>query len=315
MRKKYKFQNAYGSYEEVLKDPEVDFVYISLPNQLHFEWTFKAMEHGKDVLCEKPIADTAAEVEKLIECSRRTGRVFMEAFHWKIHPAAHLFREILESGEYGRILKTHALMTATPALPPGDIRWQYDLGGGSLMDMTYVLSFTRFAIGADTPEEVLYARARASSEDPRVDEAMDAALRFTDKKGKDVYGTIYTDMKRAWYLGLLPRVWELPSINVETENAEVFFYNAMMPHIYHYVEVKDKRTGKTTRKTAYKGGMYWGDRGEVWWSTYRYQLEAFVDKLRGRKPAYWVTNEDSVQQMKTIEDVYKSSGLPLRPGK
>lgn len=230
--KKYKFQKAYGSYEEVLKDPNVDFVYISLPNQLHFEWTLKAMKHGKHVLCEKPIADTAAEVERLMDCSRQTGKIFMEAFHWKMHPAAHMFREILESGAHGRVLKTDAVMTATPAIPAGDIRWQYDLGGGSLMDMTYVLSFTRYAICADKLDAVLYAHARPSSQDPRVDEAMHAALRFVNKSGKEVYSTIYTDMKRSWYFGLLPRVWEFPSIRVEMENADVFFYNAMMPHIY-----------------------------------------------------------------------------------
>lgn len=271
------------------------------------------MEHGKHVLCEKPITDNAEQMERLAECSRRTNKILMEAFHWKFHPAAHVFKEILNSGEYGRILKTDALMTATPAIPSGDIRWQYDLGGGSLMDMTYVLSFTRYAIEAGTPDAVLYAKARPSRQDARVDEAMNANLRFIDKGGKDVYSTIYTDMRRSWYYGLLPRVWELPSIMVELEHAEVFFYNAMMPHIYHYIEVKDKRTGEKTKKQAYKGGPLWGDRGEPWWSTYRYQLEAFVDRLRGREPVCWESNKDSLDQMKTIDEVYKKSGLPLRP--
>lgn len=296
-----------------MRDPEVDFVYISLPNGHHFEWAFKALEHGKHVLCEKPFTDNAHEAERLKDLAERTGKILMEAFHWKFHPAAHLFREILDSGKYGRVLKTDAIMTSTPALPSKDIRWQYDLGGGSLMDMTYVLSFTRYAIHAGTPDEVLYAKARPLRKDPRVDEAMDATLRFIDRNGKDVYSTIYTDMARPWYCGIVPRVWELPSIRVELEHAEVYFYNAMLSHIYHYIEIKDKRTGEVVRKQAYKGGPLWGDRGESWWSTYRYQLEAFVDKLRGREPVCWQPIPDSVDQMKTIDEVYKKSGLPLRP--
>ncbi|KAF9454143.1 putative NAD binding Rossmann fold oxidoreductase [Macrolepiota fuliginosa MF-IS2] len=310
---KYGFKVPYGSYEEVIRDPEVDFVYISLPNQLHFEWSFKALQHGKHVLCEKPITDTPYEAERLTDTAKRNNKILMEAFHWKFHPAAHVFREILDSREYGRILKTDAIMTATPAIPAKDIRWQYDLGGGSLMDMTYALSFTRYAIHAGTPDTVLHAKARPASGDERIDAAMQAHLRFTDRSGKDVYSSIYTDMARSWWCGVVPRFWELPSIHVELEHAEVTFYNAMMPHLYHYIEIKDKRSGEVLRKQAYKGGPLWGERGEAWWSTYRYQLEAFVDKLRGREPVCWQTSKDSINQMKTIDEVYCKSTLPSRP--
>ncbi|EKM84097.1 hypothetical protein AGABI1DRAFT_110684, partial [Agaricus bisporus var. burnettii JB137-S8] len=311
--KKYGFEKAYGSYEEIIDDPNVDFVYISLPNSLHFEWALKSMENGKHVLCEKPMADSAEQVEALIDCSKRTGKIIMEAFHWKFHPAAHLFRDILKHGGYGQILRTEAAMTSTPAVPKGDIRWQYDLGGGSLMDMSYVVSFTRYAVEQRTPEAVLFARARPSSEDERVDEAMNAGLRFVDKEGKVIYSTIYTDMRRPWYFGVLPRVWEFPSILVELEQADVFFYNAMMPHIYHHIEIRDKRTAEVTRRRAYTGGPMWGERGQQWWSTYRYQLEAFVDKLSGREVVCWESNRDSLNQMKTIDEVYRKSGLPIRP--
>jgi predicted dehydrogenase len=311
--KKYGFEKAYGSYEEIISDPDIDFVYISLPNSLHFEWAIKSMENGKHVLCEKPLADNAEQVQIMSECSKRTGKIIMEAFHWKFHPAAHLFRDILRNGGYGKILRTEAAMTSTPAVPPGDIRWQYELGGGSLMDMTYVISFTRYAVEQKTPDAVLFARARKSSEDPRIDEAMNAGLRFVDKEGRVIYSSIYTDMKRSWYFGVLPRVWELPSIMVELEQADVFFYNAMMPHIYHHIEIRDKRTGEVTRKRAYTGGPSWGERGLHWWSTYRYQLEAFVDKVSGREVACWESNRDSLNQMKTVDEVYRQSGLPIRP--
>ncbi|KAF8638226.1 hypothetical protein AX17_002375 [Amanita inopinata Kibby_2008] len=339
--RKYKFQKSCGSYDELLADPAVDLVYISVPNGLHFEWALKALEAGKHVLVEKPITSNALEAQKLVEKAHQVDRVLMEAFHWQFHPAAHRFRQLLDEhatnsgrrsddrfatssdGKYGRILKTNACMTSTPAVPKGDIRWQYDLAGGSLMDMTYVLSFTRYALRAGTPEAILYASSRPAAVDPRVDSAMNATLRFScpeDEEHKsgggsvDVYSTIYTDMVRAWWAGIIPRLWELPSIFVETERAEIYFYNAMLPHLYHYISIRDKATGHTTYEHKYSGGPLWGEgRGQSHWSTYRYQLEAVVDRLRGREPAHWITGNESIAQMETIDWVYRQSGMPLRP--
>ncbi|KAF4615568.1 hypothetical protein D9613_013002 [Agrocybe pediades] len=300
---KYHFQKSYGSYEALLADPEVDFVYISTPNGLHFEWASKALDAGKHVLLEKPFTSNAIEAEALVQKSKQSGKILMEAFHWQFHPAAHLFRELLDSGD----------------CPPGDIRWQFDLAGGSLMDMTYAISFTRYALHAETPEKVLSATAGPSSHDPRVDRSMTAALQFKlrnvnkNADNSNVDSTIYTDMSRSYLFGVIPRFWEFPSIRVETDRAEIYFYNAMMPHLYHYIGITDKETGKTRYVSLYKGGPLWKDRGETYWSTYRYQLEAFVDKIRGRKPVWWIEGEDSIAQMKTIDEVYKASGLPLRP--
>ncbi|GLB41493.1 putative NAD binding Rossmann fold oxidoreductase [Lyophyllum shimeji] len=309
----YGFLKSYGSYDELLEDPVVDIVYISTPNGLHFEWAYKSLEAGKHVLLEKPFTSNATEAKKLTAKAEQSGKILMEAFHWQFHPAAHRFRQILEDGRYGKILSTHALMTSTPEVPSGDIRWQYDLAGGSLMDMTYVVSFTRYALQAGTPKEVLSAKARLSKHDPRIDEAMEAAMLFRTKEDYDVHSTVYTDMARGWKLYIIPRLWELPSVKVETETTTIYFYNAMMPHIYHYIAITDKATGRTTYEKQYKGGPQWKDTGETYWSTYRYQLEAFVDKVRGREPAHWVTNQDSILQMETIDEVYKKSGLPLRP--
>lgn len=309
----YGFLKSYGSYDELLEDPVVDIVYISVPNGLHFEWAYKSLDAGKHVLLEKPFTSNGAEAKKLTEKAEQSGKILMEALHWQFHPAAHRFRQILESERHGKILQTHAIMTSTPGIPAGDIRWQYDLSGGSLMDMTYVLSFTRYALKAETPREVLSAKARPAKDDPRIDQAMEAALIFRTSDEYDVHSTIYTDMARRWKLGIIPRLWELPSIKVDTETTKIYFYNAMMPHIYHYIAITDKATGHTTYEKQYKGGPQWKDAGEAYWSTYRYQLEAFVDKVRGREPAHWVTNQESVFQMESIDEVYKKSGLPLRP--
>ena len=93
-----------------------------------------------------------------------------------------------------------------------------------------------------------------------------------------------------------------------------------MPHLYHYISVTDKRNGKTEIKKQYKGGPKWGtvmtsdgQGGQSSWSTYRWQLEAFVSKCKGEEPAAWVTNEESITQMETIDMIYEHAGLPLRP--
>ena len=265
---------------------------------------------------EKPFTSNALEAEKLFHIAEQQGKILMEGFHWQFHPAAHRFREILDSGKLGRIVKTDAQMTSTPAVPASDIRWKWELSGGSLMDMGYPISFTRFALHAGVPDAVLYAKANPSQADKRIDSSMHATLRFVNKdKLKDdeaVYSTIYTDMARPWLYGIIPRFWEAPAIKVETEHAELYFYNPMLPHVYHYIAITDKKTGRTSYEHCYQGGPLWKERGEKYWSTYRYQLEAFVDKIRGREPVWWITKEETIAEMKTLDMIYKESGLGIR---
>ncbi|KAL2009991.1 hypothetical protein VTN00DRAFT_5798 [Thermoascus crustaceus] len=319
--KQYHFTRAYGSYQELLDDPDVDIVYISTPNGLHYEWASKALTAKKHVLLEKPFTSNAAEAKRLVQQARDAGLVLEEALHWQFHPAAHAWRQMLDSGKYGKILRTDALMTASPGVPDGDIRWQFDLAGGSAMDMTYALSFTRYALHARKPRQILSAVARPYMKDTRVDEAMHSLLVFEGPEGQDVQSRVYTDMARRWVFGgIVPRVWELPSIEVETERAIIYFYNAMMPHLYHYISVTDKATGKTRYHKQFSGGPLWGNvetsvgkGGKDSWSTYRWQLEAFVDAVRGKTPAFWIPGEESIAQMECIDDIYRAAGLPVRP--
>ncbi|KAE8415592.1 hypothetical protein BDV36DRAFT_285275 [Aspergillus pseudocaelatus] len=315
--KQYNITKSYGSYQELLDDPAVDIVYVSTPNGQHYEWTSKALQAGKHVLCEKPFTSNADEAKGLVSLANEKGLTLEEAFHWQFHPAAHAWRHILESGQHGRILRTKAVMTASPGVPKGDIRWQYDLGGGSAMDMTYALSFTRYALRARHPKAINSVTARVSSDDPRVDAAMYAYLTFVGPQDTEVHSQIYTDMERQWVVGVVPRFWELPSIEVETERAIIFFYNAMMPHLYHYIAVTDKTTGHTRYHKQYKGGPLWGNitttggkGGSPHWSTYRWQLEAFVDAVKGKTPTYWIPGEDSICQMECIDALYQAAGLP-----
>ncbi|PGH02902.1 hypothetical protein GX51_04358 [Blastomyces parvus] len=315
--KKYSIERAYGSYEELLKDPEIDAIYISLPNGMHAEWAQKAMNAGKHVLIEKPVASNAEEAAAIFNTAKKTNRVAMEAFHWQFHPAAHVVHSLIKSGRYGRVVSTTSRMT-TPAssIPKGDIRWQYDLAGGSLMDMTYVVSSTRYFLDAGTPERIDYAKARTLPNDKRVDEAMEAMMYFKSEVAADsglVRSDIKTDMNQPFLGHIVPKVWEAPSIMVELEHASIYFYNFMMPHMFHYIEVTDKRTGQKHTQKHYNFGPEWGPRSEPWWSTYRYQLEAFVDKVSGKEPVHWISHEDSIAQMRTLDAIYEKSGLGKRP--
>ncbi|QSS63516.1 NAD binding oxidoreductase [Histoplasma capsulatum] len=315
--KRYSIERAYGSYEELLQDPEIDAIYISLPNGMHAEWAKKAMDAGKHVLIEKPAASNAEEATVIFDAAKKTNRVALEAFHWQFHPAAHVVRSLIESGRYGRVISTASRMT-TPAnsIPRGDIRWQYDLAGGSLMDMTYVVSSTRYFLDAGTPQRIDYAKARPLPSDKRVDEAMDARMYFKSEVAANsglVKSDIKTDMNQPYIGHIVPRVWEAPSILIELEHANIYFYNFMMPHVFHYIEVTDKRTGQKHTQKHYNFGPEWGACSEPWWSTYRYQLEAFVDKVTGKKPVHWISHEDSVAQMRTLDAIYEKSGLGKRP--
>ena len=122
---------AYGSYEEVLADPEVEAVYIPLPNHLHVPWSAKAAEAGKHVLCEKPMALDAAEVEGLIEVRDRTGMLIGEAFTVRSHPQWLRVRDMVNDGRIGRPRAMQAFFTATD-VDPDSIVNRAEVGGGGM---------------------------------------------------------------------------------------------------------------------------------------------------------------------------------------
>lgn len=131
---------AYGSYDELLADPEVDVVYIPLPNALHFEWSVRALEAGKHVLCEKPLGLSSAQVMQLCAVRDRTGRHIEEAFAFRNHPQWAKFHEIIASGRLGPVRAAHGIL-AKQFLDPADIRNNPAGGGGAMYDLgSYAIS-------------------------------------------------------------------------------------------------------------------------------------------------------------------------------
>jgi predicted dehydrogenase len=165
---------AYGSYEEVLADPEVDAVYNPLPNARHVDWSIRALEAGKHVLCEKPLSRHPGEVERAFDVAREQGRLLTEAFMWRHHPQARRLGELIEDGEIGdlRVIRAGFAFVLDD---PEDIRLSAELDGGGLMDVgCYCVSGCRTVAGAE-PERV-YAEQVVGG--PGVDVALAATLRF-----------------------------------------------------------------------------------------------------------------------------------------
>jgi predicted dehydrogenase len=145
---------AYGSYEELLADPEIDAIYNPLPNHLHVPWSIKAIEAGKHVLCEKPIALTTAEAQTLADAARQHPQLkVMEAFMYRHHPQWQRARQIVSAGGIGT-LRTIQSFFSYYNDDPGNIRNQADIGGGGLMDIgCYNISISRFIFDAE-PQRV-----------------------------------------------------------------------------------------------------------------------------------------------------------------
>lgn len=145
-RNKFNCPNAHGSYEALLRDPEVDAVYIPLPNALHREWTIKAAEHGKHILCEKPIGLNAAECREMMAACSKHGVTFMEAFMYRYTDCTRKVLEVLRSGALGEIKYIYSAFRF-PLTRLNDVRSKPELGGGSLYDVgCYPLNFTGMVV-------------------------------------------------------------------------------------------------------------------------------------------------------------------------
>jgi predicted dehydrogenase len=148
---------AHGSYEELLADPEIDAVYIPLPNHLHVPYSIKAAEAGKHVLCEKPIALNAAEARALLDARDRTGVLIQEAAMIRVHPRWLATRAELARGSAGKIGELRSIVSSFGyhLRQRDNVRYRRDMGGGTLLDVGfYPVSISRFCFGAE-PTRVL----------------------------------------------------------------------------------------------------------------------------------------------------------------
>jgi predicted dehydrogenase len=140
-------ERAYGSYEDLLTDPVVEAIYVSLPNSLHVEWSIRALDAGKHVLVEKPFDRRSDEVARAFDVAERAGLVLMEAFMYRHHPQTKKLREVVQSGAIGELRQMRASFSFTLD-DPNDVRMAPDLDGGALMDLgCYCISMCRLLAG------------------------------------------------------------------------------------------------------------------------------------------------------------------------
>jgi predicted dehydrogenase len=134
---------AYGSYEGLLADPDIDVVYIPLPNHLHLEWSMAAAKAGKHILCEKPLALTADDAQRMVNVAANEGVRLMEAFMYRLHPSWEAVRQMVHSGRIGQVRSVDSFFSYYND-DPNNIRNQLDAGGGALYDIgCYCINLSR----------------------------------------------------------------------------------------------------------------------------------------------------------------------------
>jgi predicted dehydrogenase len=279
---KHGVARVHDDYAAVIAAPDIDAVYIPLPNGLHAEWTLAALEAGKHVLCEKPFTNNAAEARAVAAAAEaRPDLVVMEAFHYRYHPFAARMRAIVESGELGTVRHVETWM-CFPLPKFSDIRYQYDLGGGALMDAgCYAVHALRLLAGEEP--EVVSAEAKLQS--PQVDRAMTADVRFPSGAG----GRVNTSMWSTQLLHLGARV--------RGDDGELRVRNFTMPHLFGKLTVRSGGSRRTERAERTR--------------TYDHQLRAFRDAVREGAPTL-TPPADSIANMDVIDAIYEAAGLELR---
>ena len=164
-KEKYGFTKAYGSYEELLEDPQVEAVYIPLPNHMHHEWTIRALKAGKHVLCEKPLAVNEQEAREMFACARENHVLLMEAFAYLHSPVVKAVKEELESGIIGDVrYMESALITSDYDM--SNIRMRRETYGGACYDLgVYAINLIQWMMGEE-PETV---KAISTFSDEKID--------------------------------------------------------------------------------------------------------------------------------------------------
>lgn len=284
---KHRLPTVYSSYAELIADPDIDAVYVPLPNGLHGCWAIDALAAGKHVLCEKPLAANAVEAAQMAEAAARADRVLMEAFHWRYHPLAKQMLEVVASGDLGTIEHVSAAF-CFPLRKRRDIRWQLGLAGGALMDVgCYPVNMVRAVAHAAGAGEPQVTGAKATMTAGGVDRALTGTMRFDDGPTSSIV------------CSLLSRHIVDIRLRVVGSRGKLGVLNPLAPHLF--------------------GRMRWSVDGQrytakpVRTATYTYQLRAFAAAVNEGEP-FPTTAADGVANMTVIDDLLRAAGQqPYQP--
>ncbi|KAI1824154.1 oxidoreductase domain-containing protein [Xylaria intraflava] len=338
--KKHGIPEVRDSYEELLEDPNIDAIFIPLPNALHYEWAVRSVRAGKHVLVEKPSTDNETEATILFNLpelspSQPNPPVLLEACHSRFHPALHKLLTFVNPAD---VVHVHTdSMVPWWFVGKDNLEYNYKLGGGSIMALgTYNFAVLRMIFDSE-PQECLSCTTEVLGDGihDQCDYTFKAQFRFANGIG-EATSTLKGPL---WWKPSEARVTHkevvipdetLPDTEEKVRTRQVTLHGFMHAILWHRIDVQDsyvirrvadrmpiKKWVESSSHKAYTyedaGGAFADLPGENWWMSYRYQLEAFVDRIKGRKTPYWVTGDDSVNQMRMVDMAYRKNGLGLRP--
>jgi predicted dehydrogenase len=272
-------------YEGLLADPDIEVAYITLPNSMHADWSIRALEAGKHVLCEKPMAANEHEAREVAAVVERTRRVYLEAFHFPYHPFAKRVRDLLDTRVLGRIIRASAgFQIPGERIAAGNIRRDFALAGGALMDAgCYPLNALRHLLGE--PESVLEATAQTESANPQIDLGLRATLVFAG----GIVGTLHASF--------LAKERADVEIVIEGERGRLMIQSLYVP-----------QWGGSLR-LEWNGRVYEEPADQT--PSYVFQLRELVRCVRDGAPVL-TSAADGVLNMRVIDAIYDKAGLKRR---
>jgi predicted dehydrogenase len=271
-----------AGYRELLARTDIDAVYVALPLALHHPWTLAALRAGKHVLCEKPLAASAAQAAELAAAAEAAGLVLCEAAHWRFHPLADRVLDLLASGRLGPVRRVEAWFT-TSITDPADIRFSRDLAGGAMMDLgVYPVHWARTFVGA----EPVVRSAHAVERHAGVDVEMTGELVFPS----GVTARVHASMAAG------PRF--SAGVRIECERGSLGVDNPLAPQLGNRITVRPDGAPASEEQVP----------GE---SSYLYQLSAFAAAVRTGAPLP-MNGEDPVGTLRVLDALYRLAGLPPR---
>jgi predicted dehydrogenase len=274
-----------ADYEALLASDAVDLVYNGLPPSGHAHWTIAALEAGKHVLCEKPFAMNAAEARAMVDAAERTGKVLIEAYHYRHHPLFARVLAALDAGDIGAVSRIDAHFNVRIPYDPGEIRYDPALGGGAMMDLgCYCVHQARSVMG--TEPDVLCAAA--SRHESGVDVEMEAVLGFPGGVRAKVSAAMSGNSDEPSGEGLDA------ALEITGERGKLTVVNPVSPHMGHELVVE--AAGDTTREEV---------AGET---SFAHQLCHVIGVLQGKVEPL-TGGSDAVASMRVLDDIYRAAGM------
>ncbi|EEA03449.1 oxidoreductase domain protein [Burkholderia sp. H160] len=275
---------AYDSYEALLADSSIDVIYNPLPPHLHAEYSIKALEAGKHVLCEKPFAMNAREAHAMLSAAEKAGRRIVEALHDRYHPVFEHLLALVDSGRLGQLRSLQAVFNHSIPASPSEFRRTPEMGGGALIELgCYPVHWCRSLLRAEP--EVVSAEAIVTPNG--CDEEMRARLQFP----AGIEARVEACMTPGWKYHA--------RFIIEGERGTVTAENSLLPHLGHSII---ERIDGTMRQYTVAGA-----------TTFDHQLEAFVMALANGRPLP-TEGPDSLGNIQTIDAIYAKAGVSRAGG-